>query len=98
MNFNLVFKLNRWGLILVISAQTALEWKSPKTDVLKAHSLYEKVEFYLLIFQTAAILEVVHAAIGLVRSNPLLVLFQVLSRLAVVWLVCYPFKDVKTLL
>lgn len=88
----------RWSIILFIAVQTALDWKSPQSGIFAAELLYQRIEFYLLIFQTAAILEVVHAAIGLVRSNPVLVLFQVLSRLAVVWLVCYPFKDVSTLL
>ena len=80
---------------MAISVQTAANWKAPLSDVMTAKSLYQNIEFYLLIFQTAAILEVVHAALGLVRSNPMLVLFQVLSRLAVVWIVCYPFKDVS---
>lgn len=79
---------------MAISVQTAASWND-RSDVMTAKSLYQNIEFYLLIFQTAAILEVVHAALGLVRSNPMLVLFQVLSRLAVVWIVCYPFKDVS---
>nr|BAJ99429.1 predicted protein [Hordeum vulgare subsp. vulgare] len=92
--YNVVLTLG-WAFILVLTIQTALKWKTPKTDILTAKSIYPTVEFYLLVFQTAAILEVVHAAVGLVRSNPILTLFQVLSRLIVVWLVCYPFKDAK---
>ena len=56
-----------------------------------SRNLYSNVETYLLIFQTAALLEVLHAAVGLVRSNPVLVFLQVLSRLLVVWLIAYPF-------
>jgi very-long-chain (3R)-3-hydroxyacyl-CoA dehydratase len=68
-----------------------LTWKS-NYDLLKSKNLYHNVEFFLLIFQTAAVLEVVHAAVGLVRSNPVLVLLQVLSRLIVVWLIMYVFE------
>jgi very-long-chain (3R)-3-hydroxyacyl-CoA dehydratase len=56
-----------------------------------SRNLYANVETYLLIFQTAALLEVLHAATGLVRSNAVLVFLQVLSRLLVVWAVAYPF-------
>ena len=45
-----------------------------------AKNLYKNVEFFLQIFQTAALLEVLHAAVGLVRSNAVLVFLQVLSR------------------
>lgn len=78
----------------MLAGQVALSWKSPTTDALAAKSLYNTVEFWLYVFQTAAILEVLHAAVGLVRSNPSLVFAQVLSRLVVVWLVCYPFHSV----
>ena len=47
--------------------------------------LYSDVEWSLKIFQTAAVLEVVHAALGLVKTNPLLALFQVTSRVFVAW-------------
>ena len=61
---------------------------------MSAKNLYNNVEFLLQVFQTLALLEVVHAAIGLVKSNPMLVLFQVLSRLLVVWAVTYLFVPV----
>lgn len=47
--------------------------------------LYSEVGVLLQVFQTMAVLEVVHAAVGLVRSNPLITGVQVMSRLGVVW-------------
>jgi len=55
--------------------------------------VYLNTEFFLHIFQTAALLEVVHAAVGMVRSNPILTLLQVLSRLLVVWIVMFFFEE-----
>jgi very-long-chain (3R)-3-hydroxyacyl-CoA dehydratase len=65
-------------------------WKS-NADFMVSRNLYSNVETLLLIFQTTALLEVVHAAVGIVRSNPILTLLQVLSRLLVVWLVAFIF-------
>jgi len=70
------------------------QWKSSK-DIFTANGLYSNVEFLLQVFQTAAIMEVVHAAIGLVKSNPVLVFLQVLSRLVVVWLITWNFKEAQ---
>jgi len=47
--------------------------------------LWRKVEFPLKIFQTAAILEIVHAILGFVSSNVVLTFFQVFSRVFVLW-------------
>jgi very-long-chain (3R)-3-hydroxyacyl-CoA dehydratase len=62
-------------------------------DLWKSKNLYKNVETLLLIFQTAALFEVFHAIVGLVRSNPVLVFLQVLSRLMVVWLILYVFDN-----
>uniref|UniRef100_A0A0M3K3X2 Very-long-chain (3R)-3-hydroxyacyl-CoA dehydratase n=1 Tax=Anisakis simplex TaxID=6269 RepID=A0A0M3K3X2_ANISI len=51
--------------------------------------IYESVELELQIFQTAAILEIVHAAIGIVRSPVGTTAIQVFSRVTVVWMVLY---------
>lgn len=45
----------------------------------------------LIRVQSLAALEIVHAVIGVVRSNPLTVAMQVASRLFLVWGVIYPF-------
>ncbi|KAJ6636341.1 Very-long-chain (3R)-3-hydroxyacyl-CoA dehydratase 2 [Pseudolycoriella hygida] len=50
------------------------------TDV----TLWEYLGVPLLIFQNGAILEIIHAAIGIVRSNVLITTFQVFSRVMVV--------------
>jgi very-long-chain (3R)-3-hydroxyacyl-CoA dehydratase len=42
-----------------------------------------------MIFQTLAALEVLHCILRLVRSNVMLTAFQVMSRLILVWYVCY---------
>ena len=47
--------------------------------------LYDDIELSLQIFQTGAVLEVVHAAVGLVKTNPMLAMFQVSSRVFVTW-------------
>ena len=57
--------------------------------------LYDKVHFLLNIFQTLALLEVVHAALGFVKSNVVLTGFQVMSRVFLVWGVAYLVKEVR---
>ncbi|EZA55818.1 3-hydroxyacyl-CoA dehydratase [Ooceraea biroi] len=47
-------------------------------------TLWGKTEFLLMIFQNAAVLEIVHAAMGLVPSNVAITTFQVFSRVMVV--------------
>lgn len=52
---------------------------------LKKFNLYEGIEPILKIFQTAALLEILHVALGLVKSNLTMTTFQVFSRIFVVW-------------
>lgn len=47
-------------------------------------NLWHDIKWPVIIFQHAALLEVVHAVIGLVKSNPLLTIFQVSSRIIIV--------------
>ncbi|KAH9512622.1 Very-long-chain (3R)-3-hydroxyacyl-CoA dehydratase 2 [Bulinus truncatus] len=57
-------------------------------QIFKTHSylhLYKEVERILQICQTAAILEVFHSMVGLVRSNWILTAFQVYSRVFLLW-------------
>ena len=49
-------------------------------------SLYVELGDYVKVLLLAKILEIVHAAIGIVRSNPMLCAVQIAGRLAVVWL------------
>jgi len=58
--------------------------------------LYSEVEPVLQIFQTAAVLEVLHSAVGFVKSNPLLTAVQVYSRVFLVWGVVWSVEQVQT--
>ncbi|XP_063993501.1 very-long-chain (3R)-3-hydroxyacyl-CoA dehydratase 2 [Diachasmimorpha longicaudata] len=54
------------------------------TDDFKGQSLWDVEYNSLMLFQNAAVLEIFHAAVGLVRSNVVITTFQVLSRVMVV--------------
>lgn len=47
--------------------------------------LYDEVKLFLNIFQTAAVLEVIHIVVRIVRSNPVMTAAQVMSRLFLTW-------------
>ncbi|VDM48008.1 unnamed protein product [Toxocara canis] len=51
--------------------------------------LYKNVELELQIFQTAAIFEIIHAMVGIVRSPVGTTAMQVFSRVTVVWFVLH---------
>ncbi|KAL3121438.1 hypothetical protein niasHT_006250 [Heterodera trifolii] len=77
-----------WGSILV---KTVLGLAS-------GHSfpeLYKNVEMELKIFQTAAILEIVHSVVGLVRSPVFTTIVQVFSRVTVVWLILHKIASAR---
>ncbi|XP_041360875.1 very-long-chain (3R)-3-hydroxyacyl-CoA dehydratase 2-like [Gigantopelta aegis] len=59
------------------------------------NSVYKEVNALLKIVQTAAILEIVHCAVGFVRSNVLLTAIQVYSRVFVVWAVIHSVSIVQ---
>lgn len=58
--------------------------------------LWESTSSVLMIAQTLAVLEIVHAAVGLVPSSVIMVVPQVFSRLMVLWPVLYTFKGTHT--
>lgn len=58
--------------------------------------VYREVEWTLKIFQTAAILEVLHCAIGLVPSSVVLTAFQVASRVFLTWGVAHSVTGVQS--
>ncbi|KHJ80199.1 tyrosine phosphatase-like protein, PTPLA [Oesophagostomum dentatum] len=71
-----------WGIILLKTLYGLFERRSwPE--------LYNSVEVEVKIFQTLAILEIVHAAVGLVRSPVGTTAMQVWSRLLLVWPILY---------
>ncbi|XP_059621532.1 very-long-chain (3R)-3-hydroxyacyl-CoA dehydratase 2 [Phlebotomus argentipes] len=47
-------------------------------------SLWDYLALTVIVFQNAAVLEIIHAAIGIVPSNVIITTFQVLSRVMVV--------------
>nr|CAH7717083.1 unnamed protein product [Callosobruchus chinensis] len=65
-----------WSYLLY---QLITYYLSPSTK-----SLYETVKWSVIAFQNAAILEVVHAFTGMVRSNPFITAAQIASRVVVV--------------
>ena len=52
-------------------------------------SLYESTSLTIQIFQTAALLEILHAMLGLVRSSVQVTFQQVWSRVYVTWLILH---------
>lgn len=53
----------------------------------KLHSIFEALFTFLKWTQTIALLEIVHAVLGLVRASPITTGMQVASRILVVWVV-----------
>ncbi|KAK4013158.1 very-long-chain (3R)-3-hydroxyacyl-CoA dehydratase 2 [Daphnia magna] len=58
-------------------------------------SLWEHVEVPLLIFQSGAILEVVHCACGITPSNTVITFAQVYSRVFLIWPILYNVPDAR---
>ncbi|CAG8689695.1 4546_t:CDS:2, partial [Scutellospora calospora] len=59
-------------------------------------TVYDRVGWILMIVQTGAILELVHAIVGFVRSPILTTAFQIASRLFLVWGVVDIFPEVQS--
>ncbi|XP_076437785.1 very-long-chain (3R)-3-hydroxyacyl-CoA dehydratase 2-like [Babylonia areolata] len=78
-----------WTFLMVKMVQHLIREK-------KATKLYGEVEPVLQIFQTAAVLEIVHSAVGVVKSNPVLTGFQVFSRVFLLWGVVWSVPQVQT--
>ncbi|CAL8113475.1 unnamed protein product [Orchesella dallaii] len=76
MLYNLTLTVG-WAYVLFLTIQHRADYKK----------IYSNVRIPLQIFQTAAVLEILHAAIGIVKSNVILTTFQVFSRVFVVWCV-----------
>ncbi|KAK3088042.1 hypothetical protein FSP39_013858 [Pinctada imbricata] len=57
--------------------------------------VYEVIGPLLNIFQTAAVLEILHCAFGLVRSSVVLTAFQVFSRVFCTWAIAYSVTSVQ---
>ena len=87
-------------LILYNLAQT-LGWTYIMATGVRAYceapeKLYSAVQSPLQIFQTLAVMEVVHALVGFVRSSVFITAFQVTSRVFLVWPILASFADTQT--
>lgn len=60
----------------------------------RLYQLYDALFTLLKWTQTLALLEIVHATIGLVRASPITTAMQVASRIAVVWIVLDRYPDI----
>lgn len=60
----------------------------------RLYGLHEALFDFLRATQTLALLEVVHAALGLVRASPVTTAMQVASRLMLVWGVLTPYSEI----
>lgn len=59
----------------------------------KLYGIYDALFTFLRATQTLALLEIAHAALGLVRANPVTTAMQVASRLMLVWGVLTPYPE-----
>jgi len=73
-----------WTLILYETVRRVITYNS-LSDFWDCYGLWVAIEVPLKICQTAAFLEVIHAMFGLVRSNPVIVFVQIISRVFLVW-------------
>ena len=69
-----------WSLVLL---KASIHVSEKKTFV----GLYNEVEYWLKVSQTAALMEVLHSMFGLVRSSVIVTFPQVMSRIGVLWIV-----------
>lgn len=78
-----------WSFIFVISC------KHFSQNGFTPKGLFAAVEIPLKIFQTAAILEILHCAVGIVPSSTLITAMQVASRVIVTWPVTHSVKEIQ---
>jgi hypothetical protein len=70
-----------WAFVLTVAAKVCV--------TIGPEHVYQNVEVPLLVAQTAAVMEVIHAIFGIARSPVMVTAMQVSSRLMVVWGVLY---------
>lgn len=82
------------GYLIIYNSLSALAWSSLLFTLFKSffldapHNhqiLFSKTGMYLAYLQTVALLEVLHAALGWVRSGVISNVIQIASRLFVIW-------------
>lgn len=72
--------------------EVVLHFKSGKLNYPR---LWENARLPITIFQTLQLIEVVHAAIKFVPSNPFTTFMQIISRIIVVWAIVVPIKETR---
>ncbi|OAD60607.1 3-hydroxyacyl-CoA dehydratase 2, partial [Eufriesea mexicana] len=72
--------------LLQVFGWSYILYKFLNTDlpIMLEGNVWENIKWLVIIFQHAAVLEVVHILIGLVKSNPILTTIQIASRVIVV--------------
>lgn len=78
--------------VAMAAGWTSIGWAALREVMNKGDLKYvfRATEKSLFIFQTAALLEVIHPILGLVKTSVILTLFQVASRLFLIWGVLSP--------
>ncbi|KAF7494385.1 Very-long-chain (3R)-3-hydroxyacyl-CoA dehydratase 2 [Sarcoptes scabiei] len=79
-----------WGFGLILALKFML-FSKPYSHRL----LWEHCSMIISIFQTLQLMEVVHAAIKFVPSNPIQTFIQIFSRLMLVWGILVPIVDAR---
>lgn len=84
-----------WIVVLTRVVLTATSQPPSSSVADTAAAAYMAASVALAVFQTGALMEVLHAVTGLVRASPVTTLVQVSSRLLLVWGVLVPVPDVR---
>ena len=75
------------GTVLYLALDQTYNRKAPMAR------MYQAVELPLMVAQTAAIMEILHSLVGLVRSPVAITALQVASRLWIVWGIIVPVQQ-----
>ena len=85
----MLFQING-ALIINNSNNEFIDWWKNHTDESGRARVYQTA----LMVQSLAILEILHAALGLVRSGVFTTTLQVMSRIAVIGIFGYPYRSI----
>ena len=83
-----------WLYLLYLVVRSALAWTNKYADLQESRNVYANVREPLKFLLATAFLEVVHAVVGLVKSNPAIVFVQCFIRFLVIWGVADVFQPV----
>lgn len=74
-----------WAIVLKMAVTTVISGEGSLWESLASVYSTEGLATFLNYSQTAALMEIVHAAVGLVRSPVVVTTLQVGSRIAALW-------------